>query len=163
MTSNSPLPDHSSHHQVRHDYHPHASAKPTASSRGLTEASTSPDCMDPAFVLPFNRTYPTQVKISAKDCQLYSRTAIPAVAIKSTRQEASIVANMPWMNAPDRNLNSGNEPSYIPITRPWGKHLRGRPSTNTASVENAQSPLAVWQDQAPSEEPFNNIGEVEVL
>jgi hypothetical protein len=164
MTSNCQSRNCSARCQARHDFRPDCQAlQSLAASRDQEGVSRNEDFMDPAFLLPFNNMYPSQLEVQGvEDIQISNGTTPPGGVVNATNHGVITARSTHWITTKDRNINCKNEPSYTPITRPWEEQLYSPPRTNTAYGDQAQTPLAVWESQGPSEEPFSNIGEVPV-
>jgi hypothetical protein len=160
MTGDYQCPDHSAPRPAR-CYYPLTppALQSSATSYDLVKEITNEDFIAPAFPIPFSGAYPSQLEIPKDgDTPVCSRTAIPETL--DTHQEAATAASTPWTTTQDRNFNYRNEPPYFSITRPWDQQFPNPQGTNPAYDDQAQTPLVVWESQAPSEEPFNNIGKV---
>jgi len=162
MTSNCQSRNCSARCQARHDFHlDYQALQSLAASRDQKGVSRNEDFMDPAFLLPFNDMYPSQLEVQGdKDIQVSIGTTSSGGVVNATNHRAITATSTHWITTEDRNINCKNEPSYTPITRPWERQLYSPTRTNTAYGDQAQTPLAVWESQGPSEEPFSNIGEV---
>jgi hypothetical protein len=161
MTGNYQRPDRSTPLQARNYHHLTLPAsQSSATSRNLAKAITNEEFIAPAR-LPFIGTYPSQLEISKDEYTPVSfRTAMLKAAVIDTHQGAATAASTPWTSNQDRIVNYWNEPPYFSISRPWDQQFPDPKGTNPAYGDQAQTPLTVWESQAPIEEPFNNIGEV---
>jgi hypothetical protein len=164
MGGNYKRPHRSEPRQARHSHHfPLPASQSLAASHDLVNTSNTEDIVTPEFHIPLNGTYPSQLEIQEdKDTPISSSTAILEPTVMDTDQEATTAASTSWIATQERNFNDENKISYIPITRPWEEQLPNQQGTKSAYSDQTQTPLAVWESQAPVEEPFSNIGEVAI-
>jgi len=111
----------------------------------IEKAKTIEKLVAPVFSFEFTATYTSELEISDSEDML-------GIIAKNTIQTT----------AQDRKyLNHENQIqcSYTTVTRLWDQQFdikRGQYSSQS------QTPFAMWENQVPVEEPFNDVGEVAV-
>ncbi|KAF8847109.1 hypothetical protein BDZ45DRAFT_811811 [Acephala macrosclerotiorum] len=109
----------------------------------IEKVKTIEQLVAPVFNFPFTAIYTSELEISDSEDML-------GIIAETTNQTT----------AQDRKyLNHENQIqySYATVTRSW--HQESQIQPGQYSSQN-RTPFAVWENQAPVEEPFNDVGEV---
>ena len=97
----------------------------------------------PVLNLPLTATYPLELEISDFVDGSGTTSDLPT---QSTAQQQKYF-----------NSETQIQYSYTPVARSWDR--QSQIPQGKYSSQN-QTPLSVWENQAPVEEPFNDLGEV---
>jgi hypothetical protein len=109
----------------------------------IAKAKTIEGLVAPVLNLPLTATYPLELEISDFVDGLGTTSDLPT---QSTAQQQKYFTSETQIQY-----------SYTPVTRSWDQQSQ-IPQGKYSSQH--QTPLSVWENQAPVEEPFNDLGEV---
>jgi hypothetical protein len=127
------------------EHHPAQQASTIGSDEAKTIAKTNTieGLVIPVLSFPFFATYPPKLEISDLVETLDTTSDL---TIQTTAQH-------------QKYLNHGTQVqySYVPVARSWDQ--QSQIPQGKYNSQN-QTPLSVWENQAPVEEPFNDLGEV---